>query len=130
MQKVYDFLKAAGTYFLATVDNGQPRVRPFGTIDLFNGKLYIQTGLKKDVAKQLLSCSKAEVCAFKDGRWLRVSGDLVLDDSREARKHILDAYPDLRAMYNEDDGNTAVFCFKNATATFCSFTSAPEVVRF
>ena len=130
MQKVYDFLKDVGTYYLATVDNGQPRVRPFGTVDIFNGKLYIQTGLKKDVAKQLLSCPKAEICAFKAGKWLRVSGDLILDDNRDARKHMLDAYPTLRAMYNEDDGNTAVFYFKNATATFCSFTSAPEVVRF
>ena len=130
MQRVCDFLKDAGTYYLATVEDGQPRVRPFGTVDVFDGKLYIQTGLKKDVAKQLLACPKAEICAFKDGKWIRVCGELVLDDNRDARIHMLDAYPSLRAMYNEDDGNTAVFYFRNATATFSSFTSAPEVVRF
>ena len=130
MQRVYDFLKDAGTYYLATDDKGQPRVRPFGTVDLFKGRLYIQTGLKKDVAKQLLANPNAEICAFKDGKWIRVTGKLILDDCREARKHMLDAYPNLRAMYNEDDGNTAVFYFKDATATFSSFTAAPQTVRF
>lgn len=130
MQRVYDFLKDSGTYYLATVEGDQPRVRPFGTVDLFNGRIYIQTGLKKDIAKQLMANPKAEVCAFKDGCWLRVAGKLVLDDNRDARKHMLDAYPSLRSMYNEDDGNTAVFYFKDAVATFSSFTAAPETVRF
>ncbi len=129
MQKVYDFLKDAGTYYLATDDKGQPRVRPFGTVDLFEGKLYIQTGLKKDVAKQLLANPKAEICAFKDGKWIRVAGKLILDDNREARKHMLDAYPNHRARYSEGDGNTAVFYFKDATATISSFTAAPETIR-
>ena len=92
MKKVYDFLKNAGTYYLATVEGDQPRVRPFGTIDMFDGKLYIQTGLKKDVAKQLAMNPKAEICAFKDGQWIRISGKLILDDRREARKHMLDEF--------------------------------------
>ncbi len=130
MKEVYDFLKKAGTYYLATVDGDQPRVRPFGTIDLFDGKLYIQTGKKKDVAKQLAKNPKAEICAFMDGKWLRVAGKLIEDDRREARKHMLDSYPSLRAMYNEDDGNTVVFALENATAVFYSFTAEPEIVRF
>lgn len=130
MKEVYDFLKKAGVYYLATTEGDQPRVRPFGTIDLFENRLYIQTGLKKDVAKQLGKNPKAEICAFMEGKWLRVSAELVLDDRREARKHMLDSYPDLRAMYNEDDGNTAVYYLKDATATFSSFTEAPRVVRF
>lgn len=130
MKEVYDFLKKAGVYYLATTEGEQPRVRPFGTIDLFENRLYIQTGLKKDVAKQLGKNPKAEICAFMEGKWLRVSAELVLDDRREARKHMLDSYPDLRAMYNEDDGNTAVYYLKDATATFSSFTEAPKVVRF
>ena len=130
MKEVYDFLKKAGVYYLATTEGDQPRVRPFGTIDLFENRLYIQTGLKKDVAKQLGKNPKAEICAFMEGKWLRVSAELVLDDRREARKHMLDSYPDLRAMYNEDDGNTAVYYLKDATATFSSFTEAPKVVRF
>jgi uncharacterized pyridoxamine 5'-phosphate oxidase family protein len=129
MKKVYDFLKNAGTYYLATVEGDQPRVRPFGTIDMFDGKLYIQTGLKKDVAKQLAMNPKAEICAFKDGQWIRISGKLILDDRREARKHMLDEYPSLRGMYNEDDGNTAVYYLKDATATISSFTAPPEVIE-
>ena len=130
MKEVYDFLKKAGVYYLATAEGDQPRVRPFGTIDLFDNKLYIQTGLRKDVAKQLAKNPKAEICAFMEGKWIRVRADLILDDSREARKHMLDAYPDLRAMYNEDDGNTAVYFLKNATATISSFTEPPKVIKF
>lgn len=130
MKEVYDFLKKAGVYYLATAEGDQPRVRPFGTIDLFDNKLYIQTGLKKDVAKQLAKNPKAEICAFMEGKWIRVRADLILDDRREARKHMLDAYPDLRAMYNEDDGNTAVYYLKYATATISSFTEPPKVIKF
>ena len=130
MEKVYEFLKAAGTYFLATVDGDQPRVRPFGTINIFEGRLYIQTGKVKDVSKQLAANPKAEICAFKDGTWLRVAGTLVEDDRVEARKSMLDAYPHLRRMYDENDGNTQVLYIKDAVATFSSFTAVPEVIKF
>ena len=130
MEKVAKFLKEVGTYFLATVDGDQPRVRPFGTINIFDGKIYIQTGKVKAVSKQLHANPKAEICAFKDGTWLRVSGELIEDDRREARESMLNAYPDLRNMYSEDDGNTEVFYIKNATATFSSFTAAPETIEF
>ena len=130
MEKVYEFLKAAGTYYLATVDGDQPRVRPFGSIHIFEGKLYIQTGRSKDVARQLAANPRAEICAFKDGTWLRVAGRLIEDDRVEARKSMLDAYPDLRGMYDENDGNTEVLYFKDATATFSSFTAPSETVRF
>ena len=130
MDKVFDFLKNAETYYLATVDGDQPRVRPFGTVNIFDGKLYIQTGKVKEVSKQLHKNPKAEICAFKDGTWLRVAGELIEDDRREARASMLDAYPNLRAMYSEDDGNTEVFYLQNATATFSSFTAAPEVITF
>ena len=130
MQRVLDFLKQAGTYYLATVEGDQPRVRPFGTINEFGGKLYIQTGKVKPVSQQLHANPKAEICAFKDGMWLRVTCELAEDDSREARASMLDAYPDLKAMYDPDDGNTEVFYIKNATATFSSFTAAPVTVEF
>ena len=130
MDKVTQFLKEAGVYYLATVDGDQPRVRPFGTVNIFEGKLYIQTGKSKDVSKQLHANPKAEICAFKDGVWLRVAGELIEDDRREARAYMLDAYPELRNMYSEDDGNTEAFYIQNATATFSSFTAAPEVINF
>ena len=130
MERVAKFLKEAGTYYLATVDGDQPRVRPFGTINIFDGKLYIQTGKVKPVSKQLHTNPKAEICAFKDGAWLRVSGELIEDDRREARESMLNAYPELRNMYSEGDGNTEVFYFQNATAVFSSFTAAPEIVNF
>ena len=130
MQKVVDFLKKAETYYLATVDGDQPRVRPFGTVNVFEGKLYIQTGKSKDVSKQIHANPKVEICAFKDGEWLRVAGTLVEDDRREARVAMLEAYPSLQAMYSPDDGNTEVLYLKDATATFSSFTAAPETVKF
>ena len=129
MQQVYDFLKKCGTYYLATVEGEQPRVRPFGTVDLFEGKLYLQTGLSKSVAQQLKADPKIELCAFDGERWLRVAATAVYDDNIEAQKHMLAAYPSLQAMYQPGDGNTAVYYLKDATATFSSFTAAPEVVR-
>lgn len=130
MQKVYEFLKKAEAYYLATVEGDQPRVRPFSTIHVFEDKLYIQTGKTKPVAQQLAANPKVELCAFKDGVWLRVAGELVEDDRVEARKSMLDAYPSLRAMYDENDGNTQVLYFKHAVATFSSFTAPAETVEF
>ncbi|MBR6410083.1 MAG: pyridoxamine 5'-phosphate oxidase family protein [Clostridia bacterium] len=130
MQRVYEFLKSAGTYYLATVEGDQPRVRPFWTILCFEVRLYIQTGKSKPVSKQLSLNPKAEICAFKDGRWIRVCGELIEDDRVEARKAMLDAYPELRSMYDENDGNTQVFYFRNASATIASFTEAPVRVDF
>ncbi len=130
MQEIYEFLKKAGTYYLATVDGDQPRVRPFGTVNIFDGKLYIQTGKVKDVSKQLYANPKAEVCAFVDGVWLRVAGKLIPDERYEAKKSMLDAYPSLQGMYSADDDNTIVFYFEDATATFSSFTAAPRTVTF
>ena len=129
MKKVEKFLKDAEVYYLATVDGDQPRVRPFGTVNVFEDKLYIQTGKVKDVSKQIHANPKVEICAFKDGDWLRVAGELVEDERREAKEAMLDAYPNLKAMYSADDGNTEVFYFKNAKATFSSFTKAPETVE-
>ncbi len=130
MERVVQFLKDAKVYYLATVEGDQPRVRPFGTAHVFEGKLYIQTGKVKDVSKQLHANPKAEICAFKDGKWLRVSGELIEDERREAKASMLDAYPSLRGRYSEDDGNTEVFYFRNATAVFSSFGGDPEVVKF
>ena len=130
MKRVYDFLKAADTYYLATVEGDQPRVRPFGTVNIYEGKLYIQTGKVKPVSKQIAANPKVEICACKDGTWLRVTCELVEDDRVEARKAMLDAYPNLRSMYDENDGNTQVLYFKDAVATFSSFTSPAEVVEW
>ena len=130
MQRVCDFLKEAGVYYLATVEGDQPRVRPFGTAHIFEGRLYIQTGKVKPCAKQIFANPKAELCAFHNGTWVRIAWELVEDDRVEARKSMLDAYPNLRGMYDENDGNTLVLYMKNATATFSSFTAAPETVTF
>ena len=130
MNEVYEFLKNAETYYLATVEGDQPRVRPFGTVDIFEGKLYIQTGKIKAVSKQIEANPKVEICAFKDGKWLRISGKLVRDERIEAKAHMLDNYPSLKAMYSAEDDNTEVLYFTDATATFSSFTEPPKVVNF
>ena len=130
MERVCEFLKQAGVYYLATVEGDQPRVRPFGTAHIFEGKLYIQTGKVKPVSRQLGENPRAEICAFHNGTWIRIAGEQVEDDRVEAKKSMLDAYPNLRGMYNENDGNTQVLYFRNAEATFSSFTAAPETVKF
>ena len=130
MEEVLEFLKKAGTYYLATDDNGQPRVRPFGTIHQFEGRLYIQTGKRKSVSMQIHANPRREICAFLDGTWLRVAAKAVEDDRREARVSMLEAYPDLRRMYDPDDGNTEVFYLEDATAVFSSFTAPQRTITF
>lgn len=130
MERVEKFLKDADVYYLATMEGDQPRVRPFGTAHIFEGKLYIQTGKVKEVYKQLKSNPRVEICACMKDQWMRVSGELIEDDRREARQSMLDEYPSLQSMYSADDGNTAVFYFQNATAVFSSFQAEPEVIKF
>lgn len=130
MEKVYEFLKSASTYYLATTEGNQPRVRPFGTVNIFEGKLYIQTGRIKPVSKQIAANPKVELCAFNGGKWLRLAGELVEDERVEAKKSMLDAYPNLRGRYDENDDNTQVFYFKNATAIFDSFSVPQEIIKF
>jgi uncharacterized pyridoxamine 5'-phosphate oxidase family protein len=130
MKRAYEFLKNASVYYLATIEGDQPRVRPFGTVNVFEDKLYVQTGKIKPVSRQLAANPKAEICAFANGAWIRIACELVEDDRLEAKRSMLDAYPNLRSMYNENDGNTQVFFMKNATATFSAFGKENEVIKF
>jgi len=130
MQRVIDFLKDAETYYLATADGDQPRVRPFGTAHVFEDKLYIQTGKIKPVANQMKANPKIEISGMADGKWIRITAEAVLDDNVVAQKHMLDAYPSLQAMYKPGDGNTEVYYLKNATAQICSFTEPPVTINF
>ncbi len=129
MEEVLTFLRDCGTYYLATVEWDQPRVRPFGTINVFEGKLYIQTGKSKNVSRQIQANNKVEICWFYDWKWIRVSGKLVRDERVEAKKSMLDRYPELRGMYDENDHNTEVLYFQNATATIYSFTDEPREIK-
>ena len=128
--RAQQFLKKAGTYYLATEEKGQPRVRPFGTAEIFEGKLYIQTGKAKNVYKQLEANPQAEICAFVDGEWIRIQCELISDERVEAKKDMLDKNPSLRGMYDENDDNTIVLYMQNATATISSFTAQPQVFQF
>ena len=130
MEEVFEFLKKCGTFYIATEDGDKPRVRPFGVVNIFEDKLYIQTGKSKNVSKQMQINPNVEITGFLDGKWIRLEGKVVRDDRREAKKSMLDANPILRGMYSEDDDNTEVLYFENATATFCSFTEAPKIVEF
>ncbi len=130
MKEVYEFLKTCGTYYIATTDGDQPRVRPFATALIFENKLYIQTGKVKNVAKQIMKNPKIEICAVNGGNWIRVEAVAVEDDRTEARQKMLDAYPQLKSMYSADDGNCEVLYLKNATATFYAFGGEPRAVKF
>lgn len=129
IERVYQFLDEAQTYYLATVEDDQPRVRAFGTILLWKGKLYIQTGKVKPVSKQIAANPKVEICAFRDGKWLRIAGELVNDDDHDVKVAMLEKMPSLKAMYSADDDNMQMLYFKNATATFSSFTGEPETIE-
>lgn len=131
MKEVYEFLKNCGVYYLATVEGDRPRVRPFGTVEIFEDKLYIQTGKIKAVAQQMKNNPQIEISAMaQDGRWIRIAAEAVLDDNVKAQEHMLDAYPNLKAMYTAGDGNTEVYYLKNATAQICSFADAPREIKF
>ncbi len=130
MQEVYEFLKKAGTYYLATADGDQPRVRPFGTYHIFDGKLYIQTGKVKDVSKQMVKNPKVEICAMCGGEWIRIQALAIEDDRVAAKESMLEAYPNLKAMYSATDNNTQVLYLKNAVATISSFGGEPKVIKF
>ncbi|MPN05966.1 hypothetical protein SDC9_153220 [bioreactor metagenome] len=130
MESVYHFIKECGTYYLATTEGNQPRVRPFGTVNIFEGKLYLQTGKVKKVSKQMLENPKIEITGMAGNQWIRVEATVVEDDRREARQSMLDAYPSLQGRYQADDGNCQVFYLKDATATIYSFQDAPVIVHF
>lgn len=130
VERVCSFLDDAKVYYLATAEGDQPRVRPFGTALVYEDRLYIQTGKKKDVSRQIAANPKAEICAFQDGKWIRIAGELANDDRREVKVAMLDKYPSLKAMYSADDDNTQVLYFREAVATIASFTAAPEELRF
>ena len=130
MEEVFEFLKSCGTFYIATEEGNQPRVRPFGVVNIFEGKLYIQTSKIKNVSKQMQINPNVEICAFKDGKWIRLEGKVVRDDRREAKVSMLDANPILKNMYSADDDKTEVLYFEKAKATFCSFTEEPRIVEF
>ena len=130
MKKIYELLKEAGVYYLATVEGNQPRVRPFGTVLVYEDRLYIQTGKSKPVSHQLKDNPHSEICAFNKGIWIRVSGELINDDRLEVKKAMLDAYPNLRSMYDENDDNTQVLYFKNGKASICGFGKDEEIIEF
>ena len=130
MKEVYEFLKEAGTFYIATIDGDKPRVRPFGVVNIFEDKLYVLTGKKKNVSKQIEINNNVEICTFLNGKWIRIEGKLISDDRIEAKKSMLDANPTLRSMYDEDDANTEVLYLENAKASICSFTDEPKVIEF
>jgi len=130
MEEVFEFLKKCGTFYLATEDGDQPRVRPFGAINIYEGKLYLQTGKVKNVSKQMQVNPKVEICGFMDGKWVRVEAKVVRDERIEAKESMLDANPELKSMYSANDDNTEVLYLEKAKATFSSFTESPRVVEF
>lgn len=130
MKEVYDFLEKCETYYIATMDEDQPRVRPFGTMDIFEDRFYIQTGKVKNVSKQIHMNPKVEICGMAEGKWIRIEAIAVEDDSAGARQHMLDKYPVLQRMYAVDDGNMEVFYLRQVTATISSLTGEAQVIKF
>ena len=109
MKEILEFLRECGTFYLATTEGDQPRVRPFGVVCEFEGKLYIATTNKKDVYNQMLKNPKIEICGMNKGKWMRVAGEVELDERREARVAMMEANKSLENMYNVDDNLFVVF---------------------
>ena len=130
MKEVYEFLKECGVFYLATIDGDKPRVRPFGAINIFEDKLYLQTGKSKNVSKQIQINNNVEICGFMNGKWIRIETKLVRDDRLEAKVSMLDNNPELKNMYSAEDDNTEVLYLENSIATIYSFTEAPKVIKF
>lgn len=130
MEEILEFIKECGIYYLSTIDNDKPRVRPFGTLEIFENHLYIQTGKSKDVYKQIEKNNNVELCATNNNRWIRISGKLISDDRVEAKKDMLDKNPELRGMYDENDSNTIVLYFESGKAIISSFTEEDKVIEF
>jgi len=132
MNEAFEFLKKCGVYYLATVEGDQPRVRPFGAMEIFEGRIYFQTGKIKPVAHQLKENPRIEMCAFdpESGAWIRIAAEAVLDERIEAQEHMLDAHPGLRDRYKAGDGNTEVYYLKNARAEISSFREGNKVYEF
>ena len=130
MKEVYEFLKKCGVFYIATIDGDKPRVRPFGALNIFEDKLYLQTGKVKNVSKQIQENNNVEICAFTEGQWIRVEGKLIRDDRLEAKVDMLDNNPELKAMYSAEDDNTEVLYFESAKATIYSFTEPPKEINF
>ncbi len=128
MNKITEFLNKSGTFYLATIENNKPRVRPFGAVAEFEGKIYICTNNQKDVFTQILVNSNVEISSMVDDKWIRLEGKLSIDNREEAKKAMLEANPPLRSMYNENDGIFEVLYFTEATAKICSFTSEPDIL--
>lgn len=130
MEEVFDFLKRCGVYYLATVEGDQPHVRPFTSLNCYDGRIYIQTGKVKPVAHQLKANHKIEISGMAKGSWIRLTGEAVLDESEAAQQSMLDANPGLEKMYAVGDGNIEVYYIQNAKADICSFTDAPKHFAF
>ena len=132
MQEVFEFLKACGTYYLATLDGQQPRVRPFGSYAVHQGRLYIETAHYKPVAHQIDAHPLVEICAFDNqSRWVRIAARLVADESYEAKHAFLEQMPELRDLgYDETGNKMAIYYLTEAEATFSSYTDEPRTVRF
>ena len=130
MKEVYDYLKEAGVFYLATIDNDKPRVRPFGAVNIYNDKLYLITGKSKNVSKQIEKNNNVEISTMKEGTWIRIETKLVRDESIEAKESMLEANPNLRSMYNSSDDNMEVLYLENAKATISSFTNEPKIIEF
>jgi len=130
MREVLEYLKECGVFYVATNEQGQPRVRPFGVVADFEDKLYISTNNQKDVFKQMQENPRIEICGMKNGTWIRVEAIVVRDNRKEAREKMLADNPSLEEMYAADDGKMEVLYLQNTTATISSFTDEPKVITF
>lgn len=131
MNEVFEYLRNCDTFYLATMEGDQPRLRPFGAVSSFEGKLYIITNNQKSVYRQMLANPKVEICGMVDGTWIRVAGEVKEDLRREARLAMMEANEDaLSSMYTVDDKLMTVFYFTQARAAICSFTSEPRLIDF
>jgi uncharacterized pyridoxamine 5'-phosphate oxidase family protein len=122
MKEIFDFLRECGTFYIATDDHGQPRVRPFGAVFIKDDRLYIVTNNTKKCYHQMKENSRIEISGMnKKGQWIRLEGDIEEDDRQETKEFALNELPMLKNMYKADDGIFATLYFTKGKADILSF---------
>lgn len=118
-----DFFQNAKMFFIATTEEDQPRVRPFGHLVEYHGQFYFNTGKHKNVYQQLMKNPKVEICAFDKGVWYRVAGCAAESDNEEIKQMMMEIDPVVKRNYGQDTSDLAIFGLVNVKSYRCTFAS-------
>jgi len=126
--EILAFLNANPTCYMATLEGNEPRVRAMGMVSAGEDGVIIQTGVYKDIYKQLSANPNVELCFFnaKDGVQVRVSGAVELVEDMKLKEEIVVQRPFLKPIV-EKEGYGAIVVYRlKGKATVWSFATNLE----